>query len=104
MRLPKEILEATYGLTIKTRGVEEGGDGSVSAENLLVAYASKSIHFLFFKLFPPNVFFVSWPRLYALGSREPGRSPFSAVHSEGLCKRETSLLPPTPRHVRGIIQ
>lgn len=40
-RLPREILEATYGLTIKTRGVEEGGDGSVSAENLLVAYASK---------------------------------------------------------------
>ncbi|KIM47835.1 hypothetical protein M413DRAFT_439514 [Hebeloma cylindrosporum] len=38
-RLPKEILEATYGLSIKTRGMEEGGDGSVTAENLLIAYA-----------------------------------------------------------------
>ncbi|PPQ67085.1 hypothetical protein CVT25_005686 [Psilocybe cyanescens] len=39
IRLPREILEATYGLTIKTRGVEEGGDGSVTAENFLIAYA-----------------------------------------------------------------
>lgn len=39
-RLPRGILEATYGLNIKTRGVEEGGDGSVTAENFLVAYAS----------------------------------------------------------------
>ncbi|KAF9477541.1 P-loop containing nucleoside triphosphate hydrolase protein [Pholiota conissans] len=38
-RLPREILEATYGLTIKTRGVEEGGDGSVTAENFLISYA-----------------------------------------------------------------
>jgi len=34
-RLSKEILEATYGLTIK----DQGGDGNVTAENLLVAYA-----------------------------------------------------------------
>ena len=40
-RLPKEILEGTYGLSIKTVGVEEGGDGSVTAENFLIAYASK---------------------------------------------------------------
>ena len=40
-RLPKEVLEATYGLTIGTRNVEEGGDGNITAENLLVAYASK---------------------------------------------------------------
>ncbi|KDR85376.1 hypothetical protein GALMADRAFT_354874 [Galerina marginata CBS 339.88] len=39
LRIPKEILEATYGLTIKTRGVEEGGDGSITAENFLIAYA-----------------------------------------------------------------
>lgn len=39
-RLPQGILEATYGLNIKTRGAEEGGDGSVTAENFLVAYAS----------------------------------------------------------------
>ncbi|KAF8973587.1 P-loop containing nucleoside triphosphate hydrolase protein [Flammula alnicola] len=38
-RLPKDILEATYGLTIKVRGVEEGGDGSVTAENFLISYA-----------------------------------------------------------------
>ncbi|KAF8807756.1 P-loop containing nucleoside triphosphate hydrolase protein [Phlegmacium glaucopus] len=38
-RLPQEVLEATYGLTIKTRGIEEGGDGSITAENFLIAYA-----------------------------------------------------------------
>jgi len=38
-RLPQEILEATYGLNIKTRRADEGGDGSVTAENFLVAYA-----------------------------------------------------------------
>ena len=46
LRVPKEIIEATYGLTIKTRGIEEGGDGRVTAENLLVAYASELRQFL----------------------------------------------------------
>jgi len=41
-RLPKEILEATYGLTITTLGVEEGGDGSITPDSLLIAYASAS--------------------------------------------------------------
>ena len=41
-RLPQEILEATYGLNINTRGAEEGGDGSVATEDFLVAYASMS--------------------------------------------------------------
>lgn len=38
-RIPKVVLEATYGLTIATRSVEEGGDGKITAEDLLVAYA-----------------------------------------------------------------
>ncbi|KAF7310759.1 p-loop containing nucleoside triphosphate hydrolase protein [Mycena chlorophos] len=38
-RIPKEVLEATYGLTIKVRGPEEGGDGKVTAENFLIAHA-----------------------------------------------------------------
>ncbi|TFK77272.1 P-loop containing nucleoside triphosphate hydrolase protein [Pluteus cervinus] len=38
-RVPKDVLEATYGLTLHTRPQEEGGDGKVTAENLLVAYA-----------------------------------------------------------------
>lgn len=41
-RLPKEILEATYGLTIRTIGIEDGGDDTFTAEGLLVAYASRS--------------------------------------------------------------
>lgn len=40
-RLPREILEATYGLTIKTLSVDDGGDGAVTPENFLVAYASE---------------------------------------------------------------
>ncbi|KAJ7293403.1 P-loop containing nucleoside triphosphate hydrolase protein [Mycena rebaudengoi] len=38
-RIPKDVLEATYGLAIKVKGVEEGGDGEVTAENFLIAYA-----------------------------------------------------------------
>ncbi|KAG6830293.1 hypothetical protein H0H92_001371 [Tricholoma furcatifolium] len=38
-RFPKEVLEATYGLSIKVTGIEEGGDGKVRADNFLIAYA-----------------------------------------------------------------
>ncbi|KAG8786732.1 hypothetical protein FRC15_010800 [Serendipita sp. 397] len=40
-RISRPVLEATYGLTLRRRGEEEGGDGSdaVLAEDLLVAYA-----------------------------------------------------------------
>lgn len=40
-RLPREILEATYGLNIKTHRIEDGGDDTISAENFLIAYASE---------------------------------------------------------------
>ncbi|CAE6503789.1 unnamed protein product [Rhizoctonia solani] len=42
LRIPRGILEGTYGLRIRRRGVEDGGDGDgeqVSAEDLLVSYA-----------------------------------------------------------------
>ena len=45
-RIPKEVLEAIYGLTIRTKGVEEGGDGKITGTDLLVAYASKSVFYL----------------------------------------------------------
>ncbi|KAI6153741.1 hypothetical protein BKA82DRAFT_997363 [Pisolithus tinctorius] len=38
-RIPKEVLEATYGLSIKLRLEEEGGDGKITAEDLLIVYA-----------------------------------------------------------------
>jgi large subunit GTPase 1 len=38
-RIPKAVLEGTYGLSIKTVGSEEGGDGSPHAGDLLVPYA-----------------------------------------------------------------
>ncbi|KAJ7786125.1 hypothetical protein B0H16DRAFT_1401155 [Mycena metata] len=38
-RIPKDVLEATYGLDIKIKGVDEGGDGQVTAENFLISYA-----------------------------------------------------------------
>ncbi len=43
-RIPKEILEAVYGLSIKTRSLEDGGDGRITGQDFLVAYASKSSH------------------------------------------------------------
>jgi large subunit GTPase 1 len=45
LRVPRGILEGTYGLRIRRRGTEDGGDGDgeqVTAEDLLVSYASKS--------------------------------------------------------------
>jgi large subunit GTPase 1 len=41
-RVPKEILEATYGISIKVQAVEEGGDGKITAQDFLIAYASES--------------------------------------------------------------
>ena len=44
-RISRPVLEGVYGLSIRSRGTEEGGDGSdaVLAEDLLVAYASTPI-------------------------------------------------------------
>ena len=38
-RVMKEVLEATYGLDIQVKGVEDGGDGVLRAEDLLSTYA-----------------------------------------------------------------
>ena len=38
-RIPQEVLEAIYGLTIRCKSVEEGGTGKISAEDLLITYA-----------------------------------------------------------------
>ena len=40
-RIPKAVLDATYGLDIRTRSAEEGGNGQIVPEDLLVAYASE---------------------------------------------------------------
>lgn len=40
-RFPQKVLEATYGLSIKIKTLEEGGDGKVTAENFLIAYAGE---------------------------------------------------------------
>lgn len=41
-RIPKEILEGTYGIGIGIKSEEEGGTGMVTWEDLLSSYASKS--------------------------------------------------------------
>ncbi len=38
-RIPKGVLEGVYGIKIKPLGSEEGGDGSLHAEDLLISYA-----------------------------------------------------------------
>lgn len=40
-QIPREVLETTYGLSIKTQRIDEGGDGKITAENFLIAYASE---------------------------------------------------------------
>ena len=39
-RIPREVLEATYGVSIMVAGVEEGGAGRVTAEGFLIVHAS----------------------------------------------------------------
>ncbi|CRK36907.1 hypothetical protein BN1723_015146 [Verticillium longisporum] len=39
LRIPKHFLEAVYGITIRTRALEEGGAGKPTASELLRAYA-----------------------------------------------------------------
>ena len=70
-RITKPVLEAVYGLSLRQRGLEEGGDGSdqVLAEDLLVAYASK-----FHTLYPihaPNSNTFSCAGFYTRRSRQP---------------------------------
>jgi len=38
-RIPREVLEATYGISIRVDGVSDGGNGQVTAENFLIAHA-----------------------------------------------------------------
>lgn len=42
-RIPKDVLEAIYGLSIRTKSIEEGGTGQISASDFLIAYASMYI-------------------------------------------------------------
>ena len=42
-RIPKAVLEGTYGLNIRCSSLEEGGDGSIRAEDLLIPYAGWSL-------------------------------------------------------------
>ncbi|KAH9937242.1 P-loop containing nucleoside triphosphate hydrolase protein [Fomitopsis serialis] len=38
-RIPKEVLDATYGLNVQVKTVEEGGSGQITPEDFLVAHA-----------------------------------------------------------------
>jgi large subunit GTPase 1 len=68
-RIPKEVLEAIYGLSIKTQGVDEGGDGKIAGQDLLITYASRPLNST-----QPSFFsnpLISCTRIYALESRQP---------------------------------
>lgn len=40
-RIPKRLLETIYGIDIKIKPIDEGGTGIPTAEELLIAFASK---------------------------------------------------------------
>jgi len=40
-RIPRNVLEATYGLKISIQSTEDGKEGEMTASDLLVAYASE---------------------------------------------------------------
>lgn len=100
-RIPRYVLEAIYGLQIRTRGPEEGGDGNTTAENFLVAYASQSPHKVLSHI---NSQISSCSRVHAIRTRESRRSTRFTLHSEGLCCRENIILPSSPWHFRSRIQ
>ena len=39
-RIPTEVLEGIYGLSIRRKSLDEGGDGKITAEDFLKTYAS----------------------------------------------------------------
>ncbi|TFL06343.1 P-loop containing nucleoside triphosphate hydrolase protein [Pterulicium gracile] len=38
-RIPDEVLERTYGLSVPTKPIDEGGDGNITPEGFLISYA-----------------------------------------------------------------
>lgn len=49
-RIPPDVLEATYGIVLHIRGPEEGGDGKLRGEDLLIPYAGKHPYIAYIKL------------------------------------------------------
>jgi ribosome biogenesis GTPase A len=89
-RIPKPILEATYGITMKTRDVSEGEGDQVMPEDLLVPYASKSptspLDNVPYLPHSCSRFHEGWPR-------EPRRSTCRTLSPQGLRERQAPLLP-----------
>lgn len=67
-RIPKEILEAVYGLSIKVRSTEDGGDGKVTGQDFLIAYAGGLLAVIAIAV---PYLLCSCSRLYALEPRQP---------------------------------
>ena len=83
-RIPKLVLEATYGLTIKVKGGEEYDDGRITVEDFLIAYASEFLAFhlnIEHEIYSYN----SWKGIYAFWTRKPGRGSLGTLYIEGLC-------------------
>ena len=101
-RIPKEVLEAVYGLSIKPKSIEEGGDGRITAENFLIAYASKLYPSYLIIIILINV--ISRQGLHAVGPGQPRRSTSRTVYPQGLRDCQASLLPSTAWNPRRRIQ
>lgn len=77
-RIMKEVLEATYGLDIQVKSVEDGSDGVLRAEDLLTTYAgtrSRQIDMSCCSLGG-----CSCQRVLPSGARHTRRSPRGALH------------------------
>lgn len=99
-RIPKEVLETVYGLTIRARIVEEGGDGKITAESLLITYAGKPPMLLGYR---DTHCVLSGKRFHSFRSRKPGRGPGSSRNTERLRKRQVAILPSSSqRHGRRV--
>ena len=70
-RIPKEVLEGIYGLSIRTKGAEEGGDGRVTGTELLVAYAGTSTYFIVIIHYLILSVLSSRSRIYPVGPGKP---------------------------------
>lgn len=105
MRIPKEILEATYGFNVPVLPESEGGTGIPTSRDLLVNYASKS---------PLPIFLLSDCSLTSMansrswllhqGPRQCRRGQVGATCPQRLCQWTPALCPPTSWPRSGRVQ
>lgn len=89
-QITREVIEATYGLSIQTRGIEEGGDGIIRAADLLITYAGQCA--LLFHVCVESTRCSSRSWLHPCRPRYSRRSSRRTIYPQRLHERKASIL------------